>query len=192
MTPRALIIAGPNGSGKTTFAEEYLRSESVSFLSADFIAEQIRATDPLSARVEAGRQFLVRLDRLVADKDPFALEATLAGATLARSIRQMKQAGYSISLVYIFLRSTEACRARIRERVAKGGHQVPDVDIRRRFSRSLKNFWTHYRLLADRWYLFYNGGALFHAVALGEGDLIEVHDEALFGVFQRLCEGKVG
>ena len=71
-----------------------------------------------------------------------------------------------------------------------GGHHVPESDIRRRFSRSIRNFWEEYRHLADSWHLFYNGGAQFHEVALGEGDSLEVRDEGLFDLFLGAAEGE--
>ena len=61
-------------------------------------------------------------------------------------------------------------------------------DVRRRFSRSIQNFWHSYRALADRWYLFHNGGAQFHAVAAGEGKAFEVRDEWLFAQFLTIVE----
>ncbi len=192
MAPEALVIAGPNGSGKTTFAQEYLRSDPRPFLSADHIAAALSPSDPLKARVEAGRQLSAELTRVVSDCRSFAIESTLAGSTLARSLHDMRTRGFSISIVFIFLRSSDACIARIRERVAKGGHGVAEADVRRRYLRSISKFWSRYRPLADRWYLFYNGGAQFHEVAVGEAGLVEVQDEALFEVFLRLAGGVTG
>lgn len=192
MAPEALVIAGPNGSGKTTFAHEYLRSDPRPFLSADHIAAGLSPSDPSKVRVEAGRQLSAELTRVVSDGRSFAIESTLSGSTLARSLRDMRTHGFSISIVFVFLRSPDACVARIRERVAKGGHDVAEADVRRRYLRSISNFWVRYRPLADRWFLFYNGGAQFHEVALGEAGSVEVQDDALFEVFRQLAEGAAG
>lgn len=192
MTPEALVIAGPNGSGKTTFAHEYLRSDARPFLSADLLAADLSPSDPSKARVEAGRQLSAELARVSLERRSFAIESTLSGLTLGRTLEEMRQRGFSISIIFVFLRSPDACVARIRERVAKGGHDVIEADVRRRYLRSIRHFWGRYRPLADRWYLFYNGGAQFHEVALGESGFVEVQDEALFEVFRHLAEGAAG
>ena len=120
MAPEALVIAGPNGSGKTTFAHEYLRSDPRPFLSADHIAAGLSPSDPSKVRVESGRQLSAELARVAMERRSFAIESTLSGVTLGRSLQEMKQRGFSISIIFVFLRSPHACVARIRERVAKG------------------------------------------------------------------------
>ena len=75
---------------------------------------------------------------------------------------------------------------RVRERVQKGGHSVPEVDIRRRFWRSLKNFWTLYVPLADHWLLVYNSDRHPLDVAVGALGEISIRDADLFTLFERL------
>ena len=73
-------------------------------------------------------------------------------------MRDARSAGFGISIAYVFLQSADECVKRVAERVQKGGHSVPESDIRRRFPRSLRNFWHFYRPLADNWTLMYNPG----------------------------------
>ena len=73
---------------------------------------------------------------------------------------------------------------RVKERVQKGGHEVPEADIRRRYYRSKVNFWDLYRHEADRWYLLCNSGELPREVAIGEGANFEIVDEALYNLFR--------
>jgi predicted ABC-type ATPase len=102
---------------------------------------------------------------------------------MQRVLRQAKDAGFAIAVVFIFLESPEACTLRVKERVRKGGHDVPENDILRRFYRSKQNFWRIYREEVDSWFLFYNSGAVFQPVAFGDGDNHEVTDEELFNLF---------
>jgi predicted ABC-type ATPase len=183
----AVVIAGPNGSGKTTFVEELLRVEKYPYVSADVIAESLAAQNIQEVRLKAGRLFFEQIEAYISGGHSFIVESTLSGRTFQRIMRQLKSSGYSTNIYFVFLGSADGCIARVRERVAKGGHPVPETDIKRRFSRSCRNFWSLYRPLADRWYLFYNGTEQFHGVATGTGSTMEVHDEALFGRFMKIA-----
>ena len=167
MIKRLVIVGGPNGSGKSTFSEEYVTRFGISYLGADAIAAELAPLDPLSVRVEAGKQFVRRLEVAIHAGSSRVVESTLAGQGLARHIQQAKRAGFEISLIFITLDNPELCMTRIRERVSLGGHSVPDVDVCRRFGRSRRLFWTLYRPLADSWQLFSNTGDGFDLVATG-------------------------
>lgn len=167
--PHLVIVGGPNGSGKSTFAEEYKVRYNITYLGADSIAAELMPDDPLSVKVEAGKQFVRRLTAAISAGESRIVESTLSGKGLGRHIDHARQAGYRISLVFVTLDSPELCIARIRERVAQGGHFVPDADVRRRFSRSRYLFWHHYRPLVNSWQLFANIGEGFDLLATGKG-----------------------
>lgn len=186
--PEAIVVAGPNGSGKTTFALEYLQHYWRPYLSADAIAEELGASAE-EVRIEAGKRFLRGVLEEIEEKHSFLVESTLSGRTFQNAIHRMTQSGYEVTVVFVFLSSADACVARILERVRKGGHAVPESDIRRRFSRSIINFWRMYRPLVNHWYLYHNGGAQFLQVAFGEPGVIEVCDEVIFGRFLEIAEG---
>ncbi|MBD3334613.1 MAG: AAA family ATPase [Candidatus Eisenbacteria bacterium] len=188
MSPRIIVVAGPNGSGKTTFAREFLQSYAYPYLSADEIAEAMDDRSIEDARMHAGRIFIEQLSERLNEKRSFLVESTLSGLSFKRTLCRARVQGYEVTIVFLFLRSIGACLARIRERVKKGGHPVPEQDVARRFRRSIMNFWQEYRDLADQWYLFYNGGVEFHEVALGEGEAVEVVDDGLFTAFLELTE----
>lgn len=57
-----IVVAGANGTGKTTFAHEYVAEHGIAYLGADTIAETISSADPTSARFQAGRQFVTKVD----------------------------------------------------------------------------------------------------------------------------------
>lgn len=173
MTERRLVIVGgPNGSGKSTFAEEYVQRFGLEYLGADAIAAELAPQDPFSVRVEAGKQFVRRLTAAIKAGHSRVVESTLSGKGLERHIQAAHAQGYEVIMVFVTLDSPELCIARIRERVAQGGHFVPDDDVRRRFYRARQLFWTHYRPLADNWQLFSNTGEGFDLLAAGSGEAI--------------------
>lgn len=186
-----IIIAGPNGSGKTTLAKEYLdtnKGEYV-YLSADEIAYEINPEDPISVRLEAGKEFYNRFDRLIEGRKNVLIETTLSGKSVSNLIEQVKKQGqYLITLIFIFLDNEELCVERVKTRVSKGGHPVPVKDIVRRFGRSIVNFWETYRHLSDRWLLYYNTENHFQQVAHSNENHIYVYDELLYSLFKELKE----
>jgi predicted ABC-type ATPase len=124
----------------------------------------------------------------LAGRESTLIESTLSGLSTRRWLESFREAGYDISVVLVFVDSPEVCIARIRARVARGGHFVSDDDVRRRFGRSLRNFWHGYRLQAHRWQLHYNGSEGLTEAARGEGETTEVLDSGAFRAFERLLE----
>lgn len=99
---------------------------------------------------------LLRLEELAAQRADFAFETTLSSRTFAPFIRALCAAGYQIRLLYIWLNSADLCIERVRHRFRSGGHLVDETVVRRRYERSLSNFFTLYRPLADDWQVYDN------------------------------------
>ncbi|RKZ53051.1 MAG: hypothetical protein DRR16_20855 [Candidatus Parabeggiatoa sp. nov. 3] len=183
MPKNVIILAGPNGAGKTSFANQYIEISSYEYLSADAIAEKLAPQPFNEVKVKAGREFFKQITEVIAESKDIVVESTLSGLGFQRLIHRFKQAGYRITILFIYLDTPEVCIKRVQERVLKGGHDVPEVDIQRRFYRCKQNFWSVYKKQAHYWHLFYNGGDGFIEVAVGKETQFMVTDEVLFEIF---------
>jgi predicted ABC-type ATPase len=156
--PTIYLIAGCNGAGKTTFAREFLLKEAgcANFLNADYLAFGLSPLSPEIAALKAGRLLLDEFKSLIARRETFAFESTLSGTTYLRLLREAKRRGFRLHLHYLWLPIPSIAIARVRERVKKGGHNVPVADIRRRFGRSLAHLVDRYIPLADQWAVWDN------------------------------------
>ncbi len=178
-----LLVGGPNGAGKTTFATQFLAQRPGVYLGADAIAAELSPHDPYAARIEAGRQFLHRLDELLAGDQDFIIESTLAGLSLRHALECAREAEFEVIVAFVFIPTPDFSVARVAERVRKGGHNVPETDVRRRFTRTAVNFWNVYRQLADEWQLFYNGDGNFIRTVTGRDDRESIYQPELYSRF---------
>jgi len=179
-----VIIAGGNGVGKTTFARAFLQEYDYEFLNADEIAKSLSAENPSEKKISAGKLFFQKLNEVVEQNKSLLIESTLSGRYLQKFIERLQKQDYQIRIVFLFVESTEILIERIAERVKKGGHFVPDEDVKRRFMRGKQNFWKTYRNFATRWSLVYNSDRNFQEVAFGEKDEFLIADENLFQIFE--------
>jgi len=91
------------------------------------------------SRIDAGRLILRMCEELLEKRESFLVETTLSGQTYLRMMRRAGGLGYTVRLIYVATESVEINIQRIRDRVLKGGHDVPEEDQRRRFPRSFAN-----------------------------------------------------
>lgn len=156
--PTLVLLAGPNGAGKTTFIDRFLKHRAAAFVfvNPDEVARDLPGAGP-ERDLAAGRRVLERLDALTAARADIVLETTLATRSHARRLRACRAAGYRIELIYLRLENAEASIARVRRRVERGGHGIPEATLRRRFPLSLDYLETVYRPLVDEWEVWSNG-----------------------------------
>ncbi len=185
MPKHLVVVGGPNGAGKTTFANAYLRLYPYSYLSADALAAELSPQQPSLARIEAGREFSRKVRDAISRGEDLIIESTLSGRSVQHILKTARDRRYRISIIFVFLETAQTCVDRVQERVEKGGHDVPELDIRRRFHRSKENFWRIYRHQADEWHLFYNSSQAFWQVASASANGYEVMDETLFSAFMQ-------
>lgn len=185
--PHVLVLAGPNGAGKSTLAPRLLRDALgvTAFVNADEVARGLAGFAPETVAMRAGRIMLERLAELTAERATFAFESTLAGLGMCDVLARCRGAGYQVRLVYLWLPSPELAVARVRNRVAAGGHSVPELDVRRRWGRSLLNFTDRYLPLATRWRVYdCSAPRPESAIARGGiGNALVVRDAAAWTLF---------
>ena len=186
-SPREVfIIAGPNGSGKTTFAVNLIDNGWIEhFVNADEIAKEYKNLGEQSADIKASREFLKTIDALEKGNESFAFETTLSGSSYLKTIKRLQQKGWVVSLFYLVLPSAEVSVGRVAERVAHGGHDIPSEDIYRRFPKSLNRFYNDFLPLVDYAECILNEREPLSIFKSFKGRIFE-KDEVLFSQFLKL------
>lgn len=159
--PQLFMIAGPNGAGKTTSAMTLLPDALMckEYVNADAIAAGLSPFQPEEMAFAAGRLMLERIHQLADQYADLAFETTGASKTFAPFLLDCKRKGYTLNLLYLWLETPELALARIAARVEKGGHDVPEVVVRRRYKKSIENLFALYMPIINNWFLYDNSTA---------------------------------
>ncbi len=158
MNPVCYIISGPNGSGKTTFATEYLPKivNCKNFVNVDMIAHGLSPFNSESVNIKAAKLFLPIINELAEKKETFAFETTLSGLTYIRFIKKLHSLNYKIVLFYLWIPSASFSEKRVISRVQMGGHSIPREAIYRRYKKCNKNLLEHYMPICEEIYIYNN------------------------------------
>lgn len=176
--PSLYIISGCNGAGKTTASYTMLPEmlECREFVNSDEFAKSLSPFDPSAASVMASRMMLLKIRYLLDRNVDFAIETTLATRSLLGIIQQARDSGYTVTLLYFWLNSPELAVKRVKDRVAAGGHNIPEDVIRRRYRMGLHYFFGTYSEVCDRWVLADSSKMPFVVVAEKTGQLMYIKD----------------
>lgn len=159
MSPVLLVVAGPNGSGKTTVtvrlrAEHW--SEGVEYINPDDIArDRFGNWNSPNAVLDAARWATARREELLAAHSGIAFETVFSAPDKLEFLARARDAGFFVRLFFIGTCDPRINAARVADRVIRGGHSVPIEKIVTRFERSLANLPLAIEL-AHRAYIFDN------------------------------------
>lgn len=169
MSKNLYIISGCNGAGKTTASYTVLPEilNCKEFVNADEIARGLSPFNPESVAIEAGRLMLQRIEFLLEKDTSFSIETTLSTKTYINLVRRAQEKGFSVRILFFWLNSPELAIRRVAERVAKGGHNIPEPIIRRRYTAGLKNLFNLFMDQVDYWDIYDNSDYPRKQIACG-------------------------
>jgi predicted ABC-type ATPase len=187
-SPNLYIIAGPNGAGKTIFAREFLPhyADCYEFVNADLIAGGLSPFQPDRVAIQAGKLMLEQIHSLGKRGVDFGFETTLSGRTYVKLVQDLKKRGYQIHLCFLWLPNIKLALDRIAERVQKGGHNIPEGVVRRRFGKGIYNLFNIYRPLLDFWILVDNSSSVPNMIAFEKSSKMTIVNE---GTFSKIMKG---
>lgn len=152
------LLAGGNGAGKSTFYRTQLQPLGIPFVNADLIARELFPDAPELHSYQAASIAEELRSRLLTEGQTFCFETVFSHPSKIDFLARAKALGYQTVLVFIHLCTPSLNKARISQRLAEGGHFVPDGKVENRIPRTLDNIKTAI-LLADDCYLLDNSSA---------------------------------
>ena len=185
--PNLYIIAGCNGAGKTTASftilPEILKVRE--FVNADSIAAGLSPFNVESVAFEAGRIMLKRIQQLMEEKEGFAFETTLSTRSYVSLIKKARINGYKITLLYFWLYSPDFAKQRVAKRVSKGGHNIPDEVVERRYYRGISNLLNLYIPIVDKCTVIDNMDVVPNIIARGSKNEEMILNSELWSIFSK-------
>jgi predicted ABC-type ATPase len=142
-TPCIYALAGANGAGKSSIAGAMFLQQGAEYFNPDEAARQIQSANPgitqEQANSAAWHEGVRLLKRAIAGRANFAFETTLGGHTIAAVLESAAGSGVKVRIWYVGLNTPELHIMRVRSRVEKGGHDIPEEKIRARYDQSRLN-----------------------------------------------------
>lgn len=188
MSKNLYIISGCNGAGKTTASYTVLPEilNCKEFVNADEIARGLSPFNPESVAIEAGRLMLQRIEFLLEKDTSFSIETTLSTKSYINLVRRAQEKGFSVRILFFWLNSPELAIRRVAERVAKGGHNIPEPIIRRRYTAGLKNLFNLFMDQVDYWDIYDNSDYPRKQIACGgKNAKTIINEDILFNQLKR-------
>lgn len=141
-----VLLAGVNGAGKSTLFPLISSISNIEKVNLDDTVRKLGDWRDVKVVAQAGKIVVKQINDCFSKGVSFSQETTLCGKNIIKNIRKAKMLGYQVELHYIGLESADIAKERVKNRVAKGGHGIPDADIERRYNESMANMKTVFTL----------------------------------------------
>lgn len=184
--PKYIIVAGVNGAGKSTLYQTMpeLFQDTLRINADEILRQQGGDWRKNSDNFGAMHVVLKTMKNALEEKISFHQETTLAGVGHQKRIENAKEQGFEVTLLYVGLESYELAINRVKQRVKKGGHGIPDEVIKKRYTQSLKHL-TRLAPICDN-VAIYDNTSNFIPIYERQGRRIVLNDSALISWIPKL------
>lgn len=185
---KAIIFAGVNGAGKSTFynmSQDIPDFKETVRINTDEIVREIGDWRNDADQMKAGKIGIKLRNEAIRQGKSFNEETTLCGKTIIKLFEKLKENGYKIDLYYVRLKNSDIALERIKSRVANGGHDIPAEKVRRRYEES-RNSLEKVIPFCNSVSIFDNSESFRRLAAIKEGKLIQKADKVPFWFSSKL------
>ena len=137
------VIAGVNGAGKSSLIGANIRSNNGEYFNPDEVSRSLMLKDPLlsleKANSKAWKLSYEQLKCAILEDKDYVFETTLGGNSICQLLHDAIDEGIKVRILFCGLESAELHIQRVKNRVAKGGHDIPEDKIRARWKSSILN-----------------------------------------------------
>ena len=173
MKPLALFLAGTNGSGKSS-----LRDLTLDFKNEFIIMDPDKITKENGGNnVLGGKKVIELFKECINNKKSFVIETTLSGKSVLNRLKEAKNAGFKVEMIYVGLDNVDLNIQRVANRVAKGGHNIPTDAIIKRYNSSRENLIQCINLL-DKLEIYDNTHIMELNLAIEDSEIKYFNDNA--------------
>lgn len=139
--PTYTIFAGVNGCGKTSIYKStyYEQNKGEKRINTNEMVARIGSWEDSNLQIKCAREAVNLIRLYISENISFNQETTLSGKSIISNIKKAKEKGFLVTMNYIGVESSQIAKERVRLRVSRGGHGIPDKDIERRYDESLNN-----------------------------------------------------
>lgn len=162
--PLYILFAGVNGSGKSTLFHTLPDLPNIPYVNIDDEIRKIGDWRDIHVNMEVGRQVVHEIRSYLENRQSFIEETTLCGKSILKTLQTASETGYRIDIYYVGLDSPDLAKSRVHNRVAHGGHGIPDEDIERRYYNSFENLNAVFPLCHS--VTFFDNTELFRKIAI--------------------------